>query len=73
MSSCKTLNEIKKRIESGVPADDAIPWEVPVETEDDYIEILYYAKQVLPEGRRKDDVARKLEELTNVRRTESKL
>lgn len=69
MASCKTLQEIKKRIDSGVDPDLAIPWEVSVETVDDYIEVLYYAAQVLPDGRRKDDVKRKLKELTDVRRT----
>lgn len=73
MSSCKTLQEIKKRIDSGTPPDEAIPWEVHVESEDDFIEILHYAAQVLPEGRRKEDVQRKLKELTDVRRTAGQL
>lgn len=73
MNSCKLLVEIKKQIEAGIPADQAIPWTINVNNEDDYIEVLYYALQVLPDGRRRDDVNRKLKELTDVRRTESKL
>lgn len=65
MSECKALREIKKRIDAGVDPDEAIPWEIHCTTIKEYIEVLYYAKQVLPDGRRKEDITIKLEELLN--------
>lgn len=73
MSSCKMLQEIKKRIESGTPADEAIPYSVDCSSLDDYIEILYYSLQVLPESRRRQEIQNKLNEVLNVRRADSKL
>lgn len=69
MSDC-VLAEIKKRIDSGVDPDTAIPWEIHVSSQAEYLEVLNYAAQVLPDGFRKDTVKKKLEEVSeNVRRT----
>lgn len=74
MSNCKVLQDIKKRIESGMDPDDAIPWEIHCTTIEEYIEVLYYAAQVLPDGRRRDNVKKKLKELLeDVRGTEGEL
>lgn len=68
MSSCQLLKEIKRKILTGIPAEEAIPYDVSCASESDFYEILYYAAQVLPDGRRKDGVLKKLEEMDNVTR-----
>lgn len=73
MSDCKVLQMIKAAIESGTPPEQAIPYSVECADLDSFIEILYYAVQILPPGRRLDEARAKLEEVTNVRRTESEL
>ena len=71
MADC-VLAEIKKRIDSGVDPDKAIPWEIHVSSQAEYLEVLNYAAQVLPDGFRKDTVKKKLEEvIERVRRTDS--
>ena len=73
--TCTILQDIKEKIDSGMDPDKAVPYH-PVICEDpeQEIEVLYYAVQVLPDGRRKDFLKLKLDEvLKNVRRTESKL
>ena len=73
MSSCKLLQLIKERIDSGTPPDDAIPYSFECADMNDYYEILYYAAQVLPDGLRKDAIREKMEAIDNVRRTNSQL
>ncbi len=73
MSNCKMLQLIKERIDSGMPPDDAIPYSIECADLNDYYEILYYAVQVLPDGLRKDSIKLKMEEIDNVRRTDSQL
>lgn len=74
MSDCKLLQEIKKKIEAGTPPDEAIPFSIHCASESEYVEVLYYALQVLPDGRRRTEVRNKLDEvLEHVRRTDSKL
>lgn len=58
---CKILVAIKQRIENGEDPEKVIPYSVGFLNHEDYIELLYYAKQVLPEGRRKDEVSSTLE------------
>ena len=73
MSSCPILESIKAKIDAGMDPDAAIPYEVPITSMYDYLEFLYYAAQVLPEGNRKEEVRRKLEEvIEDVRWSESK-
>jgi hypothetical protein len=62
-TGCKILSAIKQRIENGEDPDKAIPYSVGFLNHEDYIELLYYAKQVLPEGRRKDEVSATLERI----------
>ena len=73
MSDCKILQLIKAEIEKGTPAEQAVPYSIDCADPDAFIEVLYYAAQILPEGRRLDEVRAKLEEVTNARRTESEL
>lgn len=73
MSNCKLLQLIKESIDAGTPPDDAIPYSLECTNIDDYYEVLYYANQVLPDGPRKDIIRLKMEELDNVRRTDSQL
>lgn len=69
---CRILQEIKAKIDAGVDPDKAIPYHVTCTTIQQYIDVLYYAIQVLPDGRRKETLKRKLKEvLDNVRGTES--
>lgn len=70
MSECKVLKEISNAIASGVPPEDAIPYSIVCADQDSYIEILYYAIQVLPDGRRKDEIKAKLQEVQNAGRTD---
>lgn len=71
MSSCAILQSIKANIDAGMDPDAAIPYQIPVLSLFDYLEILNYAAQVLPEGNRKEEVKRKLEEVAeDVRRAE---
>ena len=73
MSSCTILKDIEAKIAAGMDPDAAIPYQIPVTSIYDYLEFLYYAAQVLPEGNRKEEVTRKLEEVTeDVRWSESK-
>lgn len=71
MSDCKILQMIKAEIEKGTPPEQAIPYSIECADIDSFIEVLYYAAQILPAGRRLDEVRAKLEEVTNVRRTNS--
>lgn len=73
MSSCAILQSIKAKIDAGMDPDAAIPYEIPITSMYDYLEFLNYAVQVLPEGNRKEEARRKLEEvIEDVRWTESK-
>lgn len=74
MSTCKYLVEMKKRIENGEDPDKVIPYTLPFEiSQEDYIEILYFAQQVLPDGVRRDSVIETIKGLTNASRRDSKL
>lgn len=74
MSSCVLLQMIKSRIDAGENPEDVIPYSLPSEIDqDDYIELLFYAKQVLTNGRRKDSISKSLEEILNVSRRDSQL
>jgi hypothetical protein len=72
MDECRILQEIKAKIDAGIDPDEAIPYHVTCTTIQQYIDVLYYAIQVLPDGMRKETLKRKLKEvLDNVRGTES--
>lgn len=49
MNECKLLTEMKKRIEAGEDPDKVIPYHVNL-PEEYFIEVLYYALQVLPKS-----------------------
>lgn len=71
---CKILQAIKARIDAGMDPDKAIPYSITCTTIQQYIDVLYYAAQVLPDGPRKQIVQTKLKEvLDNVRGTDSQL
>ena len=60
---CEILIKIKDRIDAGEPAENVIPFNMICENENDYIEILHFAVQVLPDGDRKEFCKRRLNEL----------
>lgn len=49
MNECKLLTEMKKRIEAGEDPEKVIPYHVNLPKEY-FIEVLYYALQVLPKS-----------------------
>ena len=63
MSSCAMLVDMKKRIEAGENPEEVIPYSIDCVNKDDAREILYFASQVLPDGRRKETVKNILKEL----------
>lgn len=72
MNDCRILQEIKAKIDAGMDPDKAIPYHVTCTTIQQYIDLLYYAAQVLPDGPRRQSVKQKLAEvLENVRWAES--
>lgn len=74
MNKCDALKMMKTAIDNGADPEQVIPYNVDCPDPDGYIEILYYARQVLPEGSRRIHVInKKIKELENVRRTESQL
>lgn len=63
------LKRMKKLIDNGADPNEVIPWSLsPDVTEEEYIEILYFASQVLPEGRRKESVIKTLKDIQNASR-----
>lgn len=66
MSKCALLVELKKQIENGEDPEIVIPYNFNCKTKEEYIELLYFAWQVLPEGRRKEACYKKLEELNEI-------
>ena len=68
-ATCEILKRIKERIEAGENPETAIPYDLPADiSKDDYIEVLFYAVQVLPNGKRKESIQKKLKEVLNVSR-----
>lgn len=66
---CVVLASIKARIESGERAEDVIPFSLDCPDHEDYIELLYYAKQVITDERRLSEIEQILaRELENVSR-----
>ena len=59
---CKTLQEMKQRIENGEDPEMVIPYHLNVD-KDVLIEVYYYAIQVLPDGRHKEGIKNALEKL----------
>lgn len=66
MSDCKVLKEIKQKIDAGVSPEDAIPYSIACATLGEYIDVLYYALQVVPECRRKQEIQRKYDEVISI-------
>lgn len=65
-NECEALRMIKERIENGEDPETAIPYHLNV-NDDALREICFYALQVLPEGRRKNDIRKIWEERYAVR------
>ena len=63
---CEALRMIKERIENGEDPETVIPYHLNVD-DDALREICFYALQVLPEGRRKNDIRAIWEERYAVR------
>lgn len=63
---CEALRMIKERIENGEDPETAIPYHLNVD-DDALREICFYALQILPEGRRKNDIRKIWEERYAVR------
>lgn len=72
MSNCEILKQIQNKIATGTPAEEAIPYSIKCSNESDYLELLYYASQVLPDGSRKEACKKKMEELKNASRTDQR-
>lgn len=70
---CEILKKIKDRIDSGTDPNEAIPYTINCADMDSYMELLYYAAQVLPDGRRREEIRRTIKELNDVRRTDGQL
>ena len=63
---CDALRMIKERIKNGEDPETAIPYHLNVD-DDSLREICFYALQILPEGRRKNDIRKIWEERYAVR------
>lgn len=61
---CKLLVAIQNRIAQGEDPEKAIPYSVGYLNEEDYLELLFYAKQVLPDGRRRNEVIETIQRIT---------
>lgn len=70
---CEMLTAIKQQIDSGIDPEDAIPYSIDCADLDAYLEILYYAAQILPDGRRREEIRAKIKEMTDVRRADGEL
>ena len=70
MSNCDLLKQIQNKIATGTPPEEAIPYSIHCDNADDFLEVIYYASQVLPEGRRKEYCIKRLEEMRDVTRTD---
>ena len=53
---CEILKKMKDEIEAGKDPEAVIPYSIECGSLDDYIEVLHFAVQVLPDGKRKDEV-----------------
>ena len=63
---CESLRMIKERIKNGEDPETAIPYHLNVD-DDAMREICFYALQILPEGRRKNDIRKIWEERYAIR------
>lgn len=64
MSECQIIQAMKRALDAGVSPENVVPWSLQCASVDEYIEVLYYAMQILPDGSRKDQIRKKLEEVT---------
>ena len=62
---CSMLKAIKEQIDSGIDPEDAIPYSIDCADLDAYLEVLYYAAQILPDGRRREEIRAKIKEMTD--------
>lgn len=69
--TCEMLTGIKEQIDAGIPPEQAIPYSIDCADLDAYLEVLYYAAQILPDGRRREEIRAKIKEMTDdVRRAD---
>lgn len=69
--TCEMLKGIKEQIDAGIPPEQAIPYSIDCADLDAYLEVLYYAAQILPDGRRREEIRAKIKEMTDdVRRAD---
>ena len=68
MNYCKALKLMKDDIDNGAKPEDVIPYNLPKLSDEEYLEVLYYAKTVLTDERRREVILRKLEEIENAGR-----
>ncbi len=54
MNECILIKKMKDRIDAGEPAETVIPYHINI-PEENRKEFIYFAIQVLPDGRKKDD------------------
>lgn len=60
---CKVLKIMQERINAGEDPEKVIPYSFECANDEDFIEILHFTTQVLPEGsQRRETCIRKLEE-----------
>lgn len=64
MSECKVIQAMKRALDAGVSPENVVPWSFQCSNKDEFIEVLYYSIQILPDGRRKEELKKKLEEVT---------
>ena len=64
MSECKVIQAMKRALDAGVSPENVVPWSLQCDSVDEYIEVLYFALQILPDGNRKEQIRKKLEEVT---------
>lgn len=73
MSYCKALKMMKEQIDNGGIPEEVIPYSLPQMSDEDYLEVLYYAKSVITDDNRRKVILDKLEELQNASRRNSQL
>ena len=64
MSECQLIQAMKRALDAGVSPENVVPWSLQCAIVDEYIEVLYFALQILPDGNRKEQIRKKLEEVT---------
>lgn len=64
MSECQLIQAMKRALDAGISPENVVPWSLQCASVDEYIEVLYFSLQILPDGSRKEQIRKKLEEVT---------